>query len=265
VDAPERSYQLADYEPVIEAAERSQIEAVLVGGQAVYFWATRYRAQCPELEGFLPYTSQDADYLADEGAARILARSLNSYFLPSPRKGGMLGLSLGHIPLKHGMDVEILGCVNGLKGNDVRTSAVRLKWRGKQVNVIHPVQLYIGKGHNLVGLDQSDRQDRKHFAIMQWVMRMFLADLAAMNQPEAAKSLLACCERLIGFSRCDVGLKLIRMGDMPQNGLWPNLSDHTNEKLQNFARQRAPRWQQELASKLEKWRAREQRQHRPSS
>jgi hypothetical protein len=265
VGAPERSYQLADYEPVIEAADRSHIEAVLVGGQAVYFWATRYRARCPELEEFLPYTSQDADYLADEGAARILARSLNSCFHPSPRKGGMLGLSLGHIPLEHGMDVEILGRVNGLKGNDVRASAVRLEWRGKQVNVIHPVQLYIGKGHNLLGLDQSDRQDAKHFAIMQWVMRMFLTDLAALNQPTAAKPLLACCERLIGFSLCDEGLKLISAGSMPQSGLWPDLAAHTNEKLQNFARQRVPRWQQELVSRLQKQSARVQRQnHLPS-
>jgi hypothetical protein len=247
-----RKFRLADYESVFEAAEQSHIDAVLVGGQAVYFWAMRYRAQCPELDSFQPYTSKDADYLADEEAAEELARTLHSQFCRAPQKGGMLGLSLGYIPLNPEMHVEILGRVNGVKNDNVRAGAALLNWQDKAVRVIHPIQLYIGKGHNLIELDQSHRQDGKHFIIMQWVLRRFLAELAAVSELDATKALLSSCEALIDFSHSDIGLKLIARGHMPQAPLWPDLTSHPSEKVQNFCRERVPRWEQQLEKRLEK-------------
>ncbi len=111
--SPPRAYKLTDYEPILAAAGDLDTRAILVGGQAVYFWATRYFDRFPALEAFLPYTSQDADYLADVPAARELARHLKSRFCPSPTKGGMLGLSLGDIPLGEDMKVEILDASTG--------------------------------------------------------------------------------------------------------------------------------------------------------
>lgn len=63
--SPHRAYRLTDYKPVLAAAGTLDTQAILVGGQAVYFWASRYSDRFPALEIFLPYTSQDADYLAD--------------------------------------------------------------------------------------------------------------------------------------------------------------------------------------------------------
>lgn len=127
-----------------------------------------------------------------------------------------------------------------------------MQWRDKSIYVIHPLQLYLAKGHNVSELDQSDRQDTKHFAIMQLVLRSFLADLAGSRQEAAPKALLRCCESLIEFSLSWVGLKLILLGQMPEAALWPDLSTQPSEKIQNFARERMPRWEKQLASVLEK-------------
>ena len=251
-----RIYELADYDSVIEAAGHPDIRAVLVGGQAVYFWAMRYRQRCSELDQYMPYTSQDADYLADESSARKLAETLHCKFVRTPQKGGMLGLSLGHIPMNAGMDVEILGRVNGVMEAKIHRAALHLEWRGKTVHVIHPVQLYIAKGHNLIDLDQIDRQDGKHFAIMRLVLREFLAEIAANTEDTAPMALLKSCESVMDFYLSDTGLKLIVRGHTPKVDLWPDLAAHTSTKVQNFVRERLPRWEQELAIQVEKRRAR---------
>lgn len=251
-----RIYELADYESVIEAAGHPDIRAVLVGGQAVYFWAMRYRQRRSELDQYMPYTSQDADYLADESSARKLAEMLHCKFVRAPQKGGMLGLSLGHIPMNNGVDVEILGRVNGVMEAKIHRAALHLEWRGKTMHVIHPIQLYIAKGHNLIDLDQSDRQDGKHFAIMQLVLREFLAEIAANTENTAPTALLKSCESVMDFHLSDTGLKLIVQGHIPKIDPWPDLAAHASSKIQNFVRERLPRWKRELALQVERQRAR---------
>ncbi len=251
-----RVYKLTDYRSVLAAAGDLDAQAILVGGQAVYFWATRYFDRFPELEAFLPYTSQDADYLADVPAAQELARHLESRFCPSPTKGGMLGLSLGDIPLGEDMKVEILGRINGVKIDDVRGAALVIGWQNLEVHVIHPAQLYVGKGCNLLGLDQTDRQDGKHFGIMQWVMRGFLADLAQGAAQDDPRAFLDCCEHLMRFAASHEGIKLIELGHMSAAGLWPGLEGHPNAKVRRFVEERVPRWARQVATLVEKRRAR---------
>ena len=168
----------------------------------------------------------------------------------------MLGLTLGFISLPEGLRLEILGRINGVKEAVVRETAIRMEWHDKIVNVIHPLQLFIGKGNNLLHLDQSDRQDAKHFAIMQWVMRAFLAGLSDSRETLAPKALLACCESLIRFALENTGLRLILAGHMPLPVFWPDLTEHPSSQVRNFARLRVPRWQGQMESALEKRRAR---------
>ena len=207
------------------------------------------------MEAFLPYTSQDADHLADVPAAHELARHLKSRFCPSPTKGGMLGLSLGDIPLGADMKVEIHGRISGVKNDDVRGAALAIGWQDLEVSVIHPAQLYVGKSCNLLGLDQADRQDGKHFGITQWVVRGFLADLAQGAVRDDPRAFLDCCEHLMRFAISREGIKLIDLGQMPATGLGPGLEGHPNAKMCWFAKERVPRWERQVATLLEKRRA----------
>ncbi len=210
--ATERRFGVDDCRTVFEAAETSHLEAVLVGGQAVNFWADLYRERFPQVEAFLPFTSQDADYLTSEEEAEKLATSLHSRFRRAPRKGGMLGLCLGEIPVGDDFRVEILGKVNGVKPEAVQSTAVELTWGESKVKVIHPFLLFVGKAHNVADLDQTGRQDRKHLAIMEIVVGALFGEMAISMQPDADKALLAFLEELVKFSESLVGVKLIRQG-----------------------------------------------------
>jgi hypothetical protein len=170
----------------------------------------------------------------------------------------MFGLSLGEIPLGGDMKVEILGRIHGVKNDDVHAAALVIGWQNIEVRIIHPAQLYVGKGCNLLVLDQTDRQDGKHFAIMQWVIRGFLSDLARVATSEP-RPFLDCCERIMRFAMSHEGIKLIDLGYMPATGLWPDVENHPNAKVQKFAQERAPRWERRIDALLRKRRSLMQR------
>ena len=54
-----------------------KIDAFVVGGQAVNFWAEVYAANAPELDRYGPFTSKDVDFFGFAQAARRLADELN--------------------------------------------------------------------------------------------------------------------------------------------------------------------------------------------
>jgi hypothetical protein len=66
---------------------------VLVGGQAVNFWAEYYMSRAPELAAHAPYTSKDIDFAGgpeqvESMAARVHGRHwLTPPFDPSPHAG----------------------------------------------------------------------------------------------------------------------------------------------------------------------------------
>jgi hypothetical protein len=80
--------------------------------------------------------------------------------------------------------------------------------------------------------------------------------MAVSTEGEAPIALLKSCESLMAFSLSDTGLKLIVRGHMPQAGIWPDLTKYPSAKIQNFVRERLPRWKQELSTEVEKLRSR---------
>jgi hypothetical protein len=52
------------------------VDVILVGGQAINVWATRYLARAAELESEGPFTSKDVDLWGDGKAVRECARRL---------------------------------------------------------------------------------------------------------------------------------------------------------------------------------------------
>jgi hypothetical protein len=50
------------------------VDVILVGGQAINVWATRYLARAAELESEGPFTSKDVDLWGDRKAVRECAR-----------------------------------------------------------------------------------------------------------------------------------------------------------------------------------------------
>ena len=50
---------------------------ILIGGQAVNYWAERYLTTEPELEGLKPFTSADIDFKGTQADVERIARQLS--------------------------------------------------------------------------------------------------------------------------------------------------------------------------------------------
>jgi len=87
-------------------------------------YAHRYRRNCPALDVCLPSRIKDADLIGTVASGMQLASRLNSQWKKEPTKGGMIGLSIGHIELPGvpGAKVEILGQVLSVKIEEIRNT-----------------------------------------------------------------------------------------------------------------------------------------------
>jgi hypothetical protein len=65
-----------DVRPVLAKLAVLERELVLVGGQAVNFWAAHYENRVPELAIEAPFASKDIDFCGDAQAVRICAERL---------------------------------------------------------------------------------------------------------------------------------------------------------------------------------------------
>ena len=88
---------------------------IIVGGQAVNFWADRYAPDKPELLAYRPFTSRDLDLLGSIADAYQLASKTHSV-VEKPRRGAASPVLAG------------LGGAPGCAPN--RAPDVRLSWRG---------------------------------------------------------------------------------------------------------------------------------------
>ena len=79
-------------------------DLVLVGGQAVNFWASRYQPRVPELGREAPFTSKDIDFCGDQKAVRICADRLGGtprLATPddaTPNSGTVVFVDIEHAP-----------------------------------------------------------------------------------------------------------------------------------------------------------------------
>jgi hypothetical protein len=66
----------ADVRPVLAKIADLERELVLVGGQAVNFWASFYQGRAPALAREAPFTSKDIDFCGDQRSVRVCAERL---------------------------------------------------------------------------------------------------------------------------------------------------------------------------------------------
>ena len=151
-----RSFKLEDYSELLAAIESPGLDLILVGGHAVSVYGYDYHRSCPALDAYLPFLSKDADLIGTVASGMQLASRLNAQWKKESTKGGLRGLSIGHIELPNvpGAKVEILGQILGVKTEDIRNTAVVKSFRGYQFKVINPLLLYEAKATNVVQIDQ---------------------------------------------------------------------------------------------------------------
>jgi hypothetical protein len=159
-------------------------DIVLVGGQAVMFWAHYYGIieEVASLTGDIDYFGQRADV---EDADQKLANFTHETHLAdwddsSPNSG----LILVEVPGHQGkVRIDFLWGVQGLSGADMRERAVRASIPGvsKPIQVLHPLMCLESKISNLGSLPakrtpESIEQARLSVSVVRLLLEHMLAD-----------------------------------------------------------------------------------------
>ena len=151
---------------------------MLIGGQAVNYWAERYLAVEPELRRMLPFTSEDIDFKGNRDDVRHITEQLKlTPVYPHPVE--MTALA-GAIPFRIGnlkSNIEVVRSIPGVATGAVDALAVRAEWGGKQIRVLDPISLLLCKLELALKLPQEKRQDVSHLKILIVCVRGFIREL----------------------------------------------------------------------------------------
>ena len=151
---------------------------VLIGGQAVNYWAEHYLAVEPELQKYVPFTSGDIDFRGNRDDVRHIAGQLELQPV-FPATVTMTALA-GAIPFRIGKqpsNIEVVRLVPGVPATTVDALAIEAKLSGQQIRVIDPISLLLCKVNLALTVPQKDRQDVEHLKIMILCVRGFLREV----------------------------------------------------------------------------------------
>jgi hypothetical protein len=69
-------FSLQQFSEVLKIRDAAGQPYLLIGGQAVNYWAERYLAVEPQLEPLKPFTSEDIDFKGGQADVQRIARQL---------------------------------------------------------------------------------------------------------------------------------------------------------------------------------------------
>jgi len=177
-------FSLQQFSEVLKIRNAEGQPYVLVGGQAVNYWAEHYLHADPQLEKLKPFTSEDIDFKGGVDDVQRIARQLA--LAPAyPPKVQMTALA-GFIPFQIGdlkSAIEIIRRIPGISA--AATPAIQAEWDGKTIRVLDPISLLACKLELAATVSQEKRQDVAHLKILVPCVRAFLNEL--LQQVEIAR------------------------------------------------------------------------------
>ena len=167
-------FSLQQFSEVLKIRDAAGQPYLLIGGQAVNYWAEHYLPADPQLEKLKPFTSEDIDFKGGSDDVQHIARQLE--LTPGyPSKVQMTALA-GIIPFQIGdlkSNIEIVRRIPGVSGS-VDALAIQAEWNGKSIRVLDPISLLACKLELVASVPQQKRQDVAHLKILVPCVRAFL-------------------------------------------------------------------------------------------
>jgi hypothetical protein len=170
-------FSLQNFSEVFDVRDADGLPYVLIGGQAVNYWAERYFSTEPELQKLLPFTSEDIDFKGGRDDVQRIAKQLNLSPV-FPRRVEMTALA-GAIPFRIGdmkSNIEVVRTVPGVSQSAVESLAIQAEWSGKQIRVLNPISLLVCKLELALTVKQEKRRDVEHLRILVPCVRGFLRE-----------------------------------------------------------------------------------------
>jgi hypothetical protein len=205
-----------DVRPVLAKVADLERDLVLVGGQAVNFWATFYQGRVPALASEAPFTSKDIDFCGDQKSVRVCAERLGgtarvaTFDDATPNSGTVVFVDGAGVT----RTLDIVSAPFGLESTEVHDTAVPIELprdagasAGLRFYVMHPVLCMESRVHNVVGLPGSydTEQGRKQLRVSILFAREFLLDVldGRIDAEEPARTVLQLNERIFRFCMRD--------------------------------------------------------------
>ncbi|MBX3208806.1 MAG: hypothetical protein KF764_27490 [Labilithrix sp.] len=205
-----------DVRPILEKVADLERELVLVGGQAVNFWATFYEDRVPALAGEAPFTSKDIDFCGDQRAVRSCAERLGGHARvatfdeATPNSGTVVFVDAAGVT----RTLDVVSAPFGLDAPEVHATALPVEIlddgdSGPRFFVMHPVLSLESRVHNVVGLpayydnEQGLRQLRASILIAHEFLRDVLDGGMDVDVEERSRTVLKLNERIFRFSTRD--------------------------------------------------------------
>jgi hypothetical protein len=167
---------LQQFSEVLKIRDAAGQPYLLIGGQAVNYWAEHYLPTDPQLEKLKPFTSEDIDFKGGSADVQLIARQLE--LTPGyPPKVQMTALA-GTIPFRIGglkSNIEIVRRIPGVSGS-VDALAIQAEWNGKTIRVLDPISLLACKLELVASVSQEKRRDVTHLKILVPCVRAFLTE-----------------------------------------------------------------------------------------
>lgn len=170
-------FSLRQFSEVFKIRDPAGQPYLLIGGQAVNYWAERYLTREPELQSLQPFTSRDIDFKGNREDVQRIAKQLESS--PGyPPKVAMTALA-GVIPVQIGGQKSVIEVVRRIAGisDSVQTPAIEAQWEQKIIRVLDPISLLACKLELAATVPQEKRQDVTHLKILLPCVRAFLTEL----------------------------------------------------------------------------------------
>lgn len=234
-------FSLQQFSEVLNLRDAAGQPYLLIGGQAVNYWAERYLAIEPQLKSLQPFTSEDIDFKGGSADVQRIARQLE--LAPSyPPKVQMTALA-GVIPFKIGgmkSNIEVVRRIPGVSGS-VDALAVQAEWNGKTIRVLDPISLLACKLELVASVSQEKRRDAAHLKILLPCVRAFLNEfLQQVERNEIpAKHWLGAVNRVLKLTTAKRARKIASKHQI----IWPEILPLTiiaksqNEKIKRFREQ----------------------------
>ena len=243
----------------------ASLDSIVVGGQAVNLWASKYCKRSPQLQDWLPFSSEDLDFYG--GRVEVITcqealqgrAKLNRDFDSSPNSGIVI-VKRQDTELR----IDFLATVYGLNDSEIVGTAIKFKGEaelvGINIKVLHPILCLEGKLKSLRGLPQQGRQDKKHLEMTILCVKEFLKDFCQLPTAEIQEQLragLKLVERVLDSALREDGLSAWYRHGINIESAIPidSLGELNNEKWQRFSEQRFPQLLEQITSKRNRYQA----------
>lgn len=253
-DQPVR-FSLHQLTSVFQIKDSEGLPYILIGGQAVNYWAERFSHVEPDLAPFQPFTSVDIDFLGSREDVSRIARQLGvrgehvAHPLDITALSGVIPFRLDRV----GVDIEILRTVLGLNRSKVQQSAIHARWNNFEIRVLDPISLLHAKAKLALLVSQKERRDVDHVKILVYCVRAFLREALelANRQPALVRGWLGAMEKSMALTESSTGKRLAKRFSVNWREILPlnEIRKCDLPKVVQFREKRLPTWEQKLARK----------------